>query len=192
VHAWGLAASALLSRPWQWHQPLDADPLPLDIYTNHRLFGHSCSWVGQQLALSLLCSYVQATTRRRAASWGSARPSLSSSSPRTRCSRSSRPAPRTNNRSDDNDDDDRAHRIVINRIHVTTYVAHDALMDRCAAKWTSGNGYIRLTACLRSTYVVGVHLRDDVLDVPAVQEPLLLERLLQLLLGNAPDDKPRD
>lgn len=44
------------------------------------------------------------------------------------------------------------------------------------------------------TYVVGVDLRDDFLDVPAVQEPLLLERLLQLLLGDAPAiaKKPQD
>lgn len=43
------------------------------------------------------------------------------------------------------------------------------------------------------TYVVGVDLRDDVFDVPAVHEPLLLERLLQLLLGDAPaNSEPRD
>jgi hypothetical protein len=106
---------------------------------------------------------TQATTRRRAASWGSARRSLSSSSPRTRCSRSSRPAQRFQQQQP------------ISRRPRAHHHHHHACNDD------------------RSTYVVGVDLRDDVLDVPAVQEPLLLERLLQLLLGDAPAaSKPRD
>jgi hypothetical protein len=42
-----------------------------------------------------------------------------------------------------------------------------------------------LAAATSDTYVVGVDLGYDVLDVSAVQESLLPQRLLELLLGNA-------